>query len=513
MRLERSFSAVAPLAALAVTLFTGSARAGGLEFPDLGTLAIGRGTAMVARADDGSAFYYNPAGLSKQPGVNALLGANIVNLKVDYTRYGSGGCWIDRVGGEFVPNCEADQYGVFADPEHAGSILIGDPALDHGPDPAGVPFGSVSSDKRFGASPMVVVQWGDVGKIKGLAIAIGLVPPSSFGTPSYPKDGPQRYALIDANFLVVYPGAGFAYAPNRYFRIGAVFLSGIAHLRQSQAIRPFPQPLDLSFNEDLAGDAVISIDATDPFIPTGIIGVMSQPLDWLELGLSVKLPADVRAEGDVTYEASRVDLPASYLKRDKVTLRQRFPLVVRAGARYVHPRFDLEADFVWEQWSALESFVVDMDAVLFDGMYSDLPMPDAEVPKRFRDTYSVRFGGDVEVWPEHLAVRAGGFYQTSAYPENNETFNLDFPFGELVGVGGGLTWHAIIRGVNYLDVHAGYMHVFQPDVVVKRGVVQQQGLPMEIGGESVQISNAVNGGRYRVSVNVFGLALEGHFPL
>jgi long-chain fatty acid transport protein len=512
MRLERSFPGIALLAALAVTLFTGAVRAGGLEFPDLGTFAIGRGTAMVARADDGSAFYYNPAGLSKRPGVNALLGANIVNLNVDYTRYGSGGCWIDRVGGEFVPDCEANQGAVFA--AHPGTTMIMDPALDHGTDPGGVPFKGVSSDKRFGASPMIVVQWGDVAKIEGLAIAIGLIPPSSFGTPSYPADGAQRYALIDANLLIVYPGAGFAYAPSRYFRLGAVFLAGIGRFRQSQAIRPLPLPLDGNFNEDLTGDAVISIDATDAFIPTGIIGVMSQPADWLELGLALKLPADVRAEGEVKYEESQIDLPNSRLKRHKVALRQQFPLVVRAGARYVHPRFDVEADFVWESWSSLESFEVDMDAVLFDGNYSDLPMPDAEVPKRFRDTCSVRFGGDVEVWPKHLAVRAGGFYQTSAYPENNETFNVDFPFGEQIGVGGGVTWHAIIRGVNYLDVHAGYMHVFQPDVVVRRGVVQQQGLPMQVSAdESVQIANVVNGGSYRVSLNVFGLALEGHFPL
>jgi long-chain fatty acid transport protein len=511
MRLKRSFSGIALLAALAVTLVTGAVRAGGLEFPDLGTLAIGRGTAMVARADDGSAFYYNPAGLSKQPGVNALLGANIVNLNVDYKRYGSGGCWVDRVGGEFVPSCEADRIAVLVD--HPDATLIDDPALDHSLDPAGAPFGSVSSDKRFGASPMVVVSWGDVAKIEGLAIAIGLVPPSSFGTPSYPRTGPQRYSMIEANFLVVYPGLGFAYAPSRTFRIGGVFLSGVGHFRQSQAIRPFPLPLDPSFNEDLTGDAVITIDAKDPFIPTGIVGVMSQPLDWLELGLAVKLPAEIVAEGDVAYEASVIDLPDSYLKTSGVTLRHSFPLVIRAGARFVHPRFDVEADFVWEQWSSLDSFEVDMDAVLFDGTYSDLPMPDAEVPKRFRDTYSIRYGGDVEVWPEHLAVRVGGFYQTSAYPEDNATFNLDFPFGEQVGVGGGVTWHAIIRGVNYLDVHAGYMHVFQPDVVVKRGVVQQQGMPLTIDGEEVQIANAVNGGRYRVSLNVFGLALEGHFPL
>ena len=496
----------------ALLIAAGPARAGGLEVPDLGTRALGRGTAFVARADDLSAFYYNPAGLSKQDGVDALLGANILNLNVDYARRGSGGCWIDHVGGQFVPGCEADQYGVAAD--HPGATLIADPSLDHSLDAAGAPFGSVSSSKRFGASPMLVVGWGNVGRVKGLALAIGLVPPSSFGTPSYPKDGPQRYALIDANLLIVFPGIGIAYSPNRYFRVGAVFLSGVGHFRQSQAIRPLPQPLDMYFNEDLGGDAVLKVDATDPFIPTGIIGVMSQPFDWLELGASVKLPAEISAKGHAKYTAPEVDMPASYLKKDGVTLNERFPLSVRAGARYVHPRFDLEADFVWEEWSQLDAFEVDMSAVLFDGTYTDIAMPDASVPKRFRDTYSVRLGGDVEVWPKYVSLRVGGFYQTSAYPENNETFNLDFPFGEQIGVGGGATWHVWIRGANWLDVHAGYMHVFQPDVDVKRGVVQQQGLPMEVSAdESVQIANVVNGGRYQVSLNIFGLALEGHFPI
>jgi long-subunit fatty acid transport protein len=501
----------AVIGAALVLLGAGAALAGGLEVPDLGTRALGRGTAFVARADDLSAFYYNPAGLSKEDGVDALLGANLINLNVDYKRYGSGGCWVDRVGGTFVPGCEADQYGVAA--HYPGSVLIADPALDHSVDTAGAPFASTSSSKQFGASPMLVVGWGNVGHVKGLALAIGLVPPSSFGTPSYSKTGPQRYALIDANLLIVFPGIGIAYSPNQYFRVGAVFLSGVGHFRQSQAIRPLPQPLDLHFNEDLDGDAVLEVDAIDPFIPTGIVGVMSQPLDWLELGASVKLPAEISATGHAKYTAPEVDMPESYLKKDGVTLNERFPLSVRAGARYVHPRFDLEADFVWEQWSRLDAFEVDMSAVLFDGSNSDIAMPDAQVPKRFRDTYSARFGGDVEVWPKNLSLRAGGFYQTSAYPKNDETFNVDFPFGEQIGVGGGATWHVRIRGENWLDVHAGYMHVFQPDVVVKRGVVQQQGLPLDTGTEQVEIANVVNGGRYRVSLNIFGLALEGHFPL
>jgi long-subunit fatty acid transport protein len=173
----------------------------------------------------------------------------------------------------------------------------------------------------------------------------------------------------------------------------------------------------------------------------------------------------------------------------------------------VHERFDIEVDFVFENWSSLQAFEVEIDAAIDEGNGSLTEMPDAEVPKRFRDTYSVRLGGDVEVWPEHLAVRLGGYYQSSAYPEDNSTFNVDFPFGEQFGLGGGVTWHTC----KYLDVNVGYLHVFQPDVEVEGGVVQQQGLPLVLGDVEQVIGNTVNNGKYEVSANLFGISLEGHF--
>ncbi|MFV0082884.1 hypothetical protein, partial [Staphylococcus aureus] len=37
-----------------------AAQAGGFDIPDLGTQAIGRGAAFVAKADDATAIHYNP---------------------------------------------------------------------------------------------------------------------------------------------------------------------------------------------------------------------------------------------------------------------------------------------------------------------------------------------------------------------------------------------------------------------------------------------------------------------
>ena len=198
-------------------------------------------------------------------------------------------------------------------------------------------------------------------------MAGGVIPPSSFGTPKYKKDGPQRYAMRDAHFLMLFPGAGISYAINRYIQLGAVFLSGMAFLEQGVAIRPVPQLRNtMTFNEDLAGDAVLTVDVKDMFMPTGIIGVLSNPLDWLEIGATVKFPVETEAKGDVSYTAPTGDLPNSVLDeghRNEVVLRQIFPWMVRVGARYIHDYFDIEADFVWENWGSFKEFEIDMKDV------------------------------------------------------------------------------------------------------------------------------------------------------
>jgi hypothetical protein len=119
------------------------------------------------------------------------------------------------------------------------------------------------------------------------------------------------------------------------------------------------------------------------------------------------------------------------------------------------------------------------------------------------------------VLPKVLDVRVGGWWQTSAYPKNNATFSVDFPVGQQFAATAGLTWHALARKEqiphkeqNWLDVSVGYSHVFQPEVKVTEGVLQQQSIR---DPDLPSAGNVINNGTYRVSYNLFGLALEGHF--
>jgi long-chain fatty acid transport protein len=469
----------------------GNAHAGGMEYPDLGTVAIGRGTAFVARADNPSAFYYNPAGLAKQKRGHVLVGANLVNLNVRYLRDGSGG---------LVTLGEYDW----------GTLEVDNPDTDWSDGPtAGKPFTEVSQT-GLGPAPMIVASWGGIGKAEDLAISVGVIPPSSFGGHEYDPDGPQRYNLVKTDNMILYPGVGLAYAVNRYFQIGAVFLSGIGLVDIARASRPLPQPGLPHHNEDRRTDAAFQVTAKDFFMPTGIVGVLSNPADWIEVGVSVRLPVRMEAAGKYAYGAPEahpdyalVDDPNSLL------LKQTLPTILRVGGRYIHEWFDVEVDLVYENWKTLDYVELESDAALDKGDGSaPTQLPDVQIPRKYRDTVSVRLGGDVNAIPDKLAVRAGGFYQTSAYPENYETFSLDFPYGEQVGAGAGLSWHVI----EHLSLNVGYSHIFQRDVLVTQGIVQQTGLPYEPGdGNQYNVGNTVNNGTYQVSINLVGLSAEGNF--
>ncbi len=501
-------------------LIAPAASAGGLEFPDLGTVAIGRGTAFVAKADNGLAFYYNPAGLSRQRRGSILISANLVQLNVNYQRTGSDRC--------LFPNDNGSCAGGF------------DPALDYsqtrGRDPDGNPFVDPSATREYepvsfsgiGPAPVVVANWTGIGKAKGLSLSFGLLPPSSFGTSKYPETGPQRYMLQKSHILALFPGVGIGYNVNRYFQIGAVFLSGMTFVEVEQAARLSVNANESRHrNEDLGGDAKFRLKAKDMFMPTGIIGIMSNPVDWLDLGLSVKFPVKVEARGTVELEPASLDEPdAEIVGDDTVVLRQSFPWVVRAGARYIHRYFDVEVDFVYESWSQLDAFEIDfvtcpgangggMKAKQGDPctqvMTASAPvaLDDAKIPKNFRDTYSVRLGGDFALWPGHILGRIGAFYQTSTFPKNYDTMNLDFPFaGEQLGVGGGLT----VRANQHLDLNVGYMHIFQRKVEVTQGIVQQASNQI-VGpdGDLISPGNTVNNGLYEVALNLFGASFQGRF--
>ncbi len=63
----------------------------GFEYPDNGAQAMGRGSAFAAKANDGTAIYYNPSGLAQQDGWRVLVAGQAVLQAIDYQRTDAAG--------------------------------------------------------------------------------------------------------------------------------------------------------------------------------------------------------------------------------------------------------------------------------------------------------------------------------------------------------------------------------------------------------------------------------------
>ncbi len=90
MKMTRSLALPKLLNGLVLTL-AGAAispnavQALGIRVPDQDPFAIARGNAFVATADNPSAIYYNPAGITQLSGHNLSLGANVLSVSDKYT--------------------------------------------------------------------------------------------------------------------------------------------------------------------------------------------------------------------------------------------------------------------------------------------------------------------------------------------------------------------------------------------------------------------------------------------
>ncbi|MBI5383415.1 MAG: outer membrane protein transport protein [Verrucomicrobia bacterium] len=71
--------------ALALASVTSSALALGIRVPDQDARAIARGNAFVATADNPSAIYYNPAGITQLEGMNSRVGLYSIYIKDHYS--------------------------------------------------------------------------------------------------------------------------------------------------------------------------------------------------------------------------------------------------------------------------------------------------------------------------------------------------------------------------------------------------------------------------------------------
>jgi long-subunit fatty acid transport protein len=445
-------------AGLAIALGLGGSapavKAAGLEYPDVGTVAMGRGGADAAEPGDGLALQLNPAGLARQAGLRATVDARIAWQRLTFTPATS------------------------------------EPAVSNG-------------DAPF-VAPALVVSYGlgRTGPLAGLTFALGATGPSGVGRLSYPAAGAQRYALVSNDTTLVYWSAAVAAAFNRFVAAGATLQLVRGHARFQQAVWSGEAP-----GTERAFDTLAVVDASSGLIPTAVLGLTVRPTERVAVGLSWRPGFTFQADGSLTTE---LPAAAQAIGAHQNGTRARFvlpmPDVFRAGV-LVRPsaRWLVEADVVLERWSTLRTIELRPEGITIssDNFGTMKALPNIVYQKNFDDAFSVRVGGDVALIPGRLQARAGFLHETSAVPL--QSTSVDFPNWErnALSIGASI---ALPRTPVTVDV--AYAHHFLPTRTVADSRITQVVTPCLTPGCTDPPPTTVGDGRYEAALDVLSVSLR-----
>jgi len=435
------------------------AQAGGTTIPGYGAGAQGRAGAFVAKANDPSAIFHNPAGLSKLTGTTLLLSLNLVNFQQAFTRQGSYEACTDAkcpMGG--LPY-SGQPYARVENQGH-GRVHLGDFAI--------VPLLAVSSDLGLGLP---------------LVFAAGVFAPSAGSADRDYVDGyfpgqdpnrpppPQRYDTLLQQAALLLPSLAVGYTVNEKLSLGARVSWGFGEVKAQTALWGVR-----NFEEWEGFDSHVAIEAKDNFIPAFGLGAQYKLREDVELGFNYRSSTRINAKGTATATPGNGTLinglsplqpktsgpyrcgPGGTVAKSIACLELAQPQVASLGARWIahdgkgRERADLEFDVQWENWSATSTSraVVDVTTpTLPDGLNP------SESKHGFKDAFSFRLGGSYSVFQagQSFNLRAGIAHDTETAPVSWTRLDQDgFPRTTFAT---GLGWE---RGGYTLDLGLGYVY-------------------------------------------------------
>jgi hypothetical protein len=256
-----------------------------------------------------------------------------------------------------------------------------------------------------------------------LAIGTGIVTPHGVPHVSSP--------LLDAQTFFAIPTIGVAYEITERLRLGVALGWGIAAVRTAS---PFATTY---------GDYQVTTLTHDFFVPRITAGVHARANDWIEIGATFMASDSYSGSGQGRASATTF---VDHRWYPKTELDFAIPAEASVGVRLRAPRAageqgrrdpidteiaDIEIDAAWSNDSAIDRY-----------------------GRKFHDVVGVRVGGDVNVVPGALAIRAGAFVTPRASEPGSTA--LEAMGDTRIGFSGGVTARVDKR----FDLSVAYMHMF-----------------------------------------------------
>ena len=364
---------------LLILLFTASTSfAAGFRLPEAGVKAMGMGFAFTAQADDPSAIYFNPAGLTQLKGQNIMVG-------VTYVR---------ENGAEFTGT----------------TPLTG---------------GATASETQKSLDFFIPNMYYTKTTADGyIAYGVGIFAPFGLGQEYENKNTSifrNQITKIDLQTIVVNPTIAFKINEFLSVGVGIDWMWGQAELDKTP-VHPAAGNL---YNSKLEGDG-------DTWGYN--FGVLLKPTENFRIGANYRSPFTLKIkDGDVTISntspayGSGLFGPTPSNTKGSATIAM--PATFALGAAYTIGKLTVEADADWTFWSSFSNLPITIQN----------PVPtlfSTDNPKRWEDVVAFRLGVEYRV-TDPLALRAGFVYDPTPVPA--ETMGPELPDSDrlnyMVGVG------------------------------------------------------------------------------
>ncbi|MBN1447562.1 MAG: outer membrane protein transport protein [Bacteroidetes bacterium] len=340
-----------------LTLPPAEAFAGGFQLNEHGARSMAQASAFAARANDPSAIFFNPAGLSFQRGAQIMAGATLIAPSYSY-------------------------YG----PSNLNSNEQWD----------------MKNNLFYPPNVYLTNTWTD-GMLKGLAIGIGLTTPFGLGT-EWDDDWIGRSVTREIELQTFYVMPTISYAFNDWFSVGVGANVVFSSVMLRRAVTNFDPVLNLELEG--SGDIAFSWNA----------GIILKPVEDISFGFTYRAETQVDFEGEADFHPPAT-LAALFPGGD-VTTGIALPATWFAGIAWaVTEDFDVEFDLQGIGWSSYDKLALDfaVDAENTPGV----SQTDVSSPKDYEDTFIARLGAEYRIPLSGIAIRAGYFYDSNPVPDKS----------------------------------------------------------------------------------------------
>jgi long-chain fatty acid transport protein len=385
----KSFRKIAILSILAIT-FGAFAFGSGFAIYEHGARAMGQAGAFVARANDPSAIWFNPAGMTQLPGTQF---------------YGGGTAII-----------------------HSSTFFS---------DLAGL---TIESDDEIGLPPNFFIThqltdniWIGAGFNAPFGLSKTWPLPSSTDPLVYHTQYAKLQLLFFSGALAVKVndnlslGAGASYVSASVVWERYQNIDGLVSLLSGGLITDVD---DLYFKADVTGHAMSYFG-----------GIQWKISPTITFGASYHSGADIEYTGDITMQEPvtgilAIDVPLASLFPDSPnqggTATLPFVDNIMGGFAFkLSETLDIECDAYFTLWSNYENLTLDFDN-------PTLAVTDQVIPKNWVDTLCVRLGGEYHASPA-LDVRFGILYDQNPIPD--ATLDPMLPDNDRIGISAGIGYH------------------------------------------------------------------------